>query len=99
MVQINPYDLMYKQQNETQPKKQDKIDKHIEFLNGCDNLEEAKEYILANIELSENGWVNFPELNKDLYIVIEDNKVEFCALKNKEQYYGKGWLARKTDEL
>ena len=97
MAQLNPYDLMYRRQTETQPKEKDEIDKHIDFFNSCDGLKDAKEYILEHFELSANGWISYPELNKELYIIIEENKVEFCALKNHTQYYGKGWIARKMD--
>lgn len=99
MAEINPYDLMYKNQLTSTPKEKDIIDKHIEFLNSCNYLHEAKDYIMNNFTLSEDGYIQFPELNKEVYIHIDDAKVEFCALKNHKQYFGKGWLPRKKDEL
>ena len=48
-------------------------------------------------EFKNTKWVHYSELNKKLYLHIEDDKIEVCALKKDIQYFGKGWKLVNQD--
>lgn len=71
----------------------DEVDIHIQFLKTCDEYDEVKEYLLEHFgDINGERWVDFTQYNKECYLKMEDNRIEFCSLKNHKQYYGKGWL-------
>ena len=73
--------------------KKDEVDTYIDFLKGCNDYDEVKNYLIEHFgETSGQRFINFDECNKTCYINFEDNKIEFCSLKNHKQYYGKGWM-------
>ena len=76
----------------------DEVEKHIEFLKGCDDYEEVKSYLEKHFgEIDGEQWVDFEKCHKECYLNFEDGKIEFCSLKNNKQYYGKGWIKIQND--
>lgn len=72
--------------------KVDEIDQYIEELKVIDEYSEVKDFIEKKFgEIHSPEFKEYPELGKMVTIVLDDEKVEFCALKNNKQYYGKGW--------
>lgn len=82
----------------TQFSKLDDVDVHIQFLKTCDEYDEVKEYLMEHFgDINGERWIDFAEYNKECYLKMEDNRIEFCSLKNHKQYYGKGWLKVNND--
>ena len=53
---------------------------------------DVKNYLTNKFgEVQGEKWIEFPELKKHIYINIDDEKCEFCTLKDREQYFGRGW--------
>ena len=100
MVELNKYGMYQMGYEVFKEREKDEIDKHIEFLNKENSLEMVRCYIVEHFGTFEGGkWFEFPDLEKDVYIVLTEEKIEFCAEKRHKQYYGKGWLKLKRDNL
>ena len=98
MAEFNKFS-MYSLGYETIRKiEKDEIDKHIDFLTEENSYEEAKSYLIEHFgEFENDKWIEFPEINKTCYLLITNDRVEFCAQKNHKDYYGKGWLNSKKE--
>lgn len=93
MAEFNKYSFYSLGYETANAVSKDKLDKHIDFLKGEDNYDDVRAYLIEHFEEAENGkWFEYPELNKQCYLVVSENKIEFCVEKNHKQYYGKGWL-------
>ena len=90
-MQYNAYDI-YSVQNKLISASLDEVDtlvKGVQFTKGYDEL---KTYLEEHFDsFAGEKWVDYDDLNKSVYMKIEENNIEFCALKNDEQYYGKGF--------
>lgn len=92
MATLNQYSL-YSYNNGGNILQKDEVDKHIEFFKDCNDYEKVKSYILEHFgEVNGEQWINYDNYNKECYLKFNDERIEFCSLKNHEQYYGKGWL-------
>ncbi len=78
----------------------DEVDICRQDLMRMTEYEDVKNFITRKFgEFEGKKWVKYPELNKHVYLYKDDEKVEFCALKNKKQYWGRGWkLEEVTNE-
>ncbi|MBQ7763731.1 hypothetical protein IJ384_00030 [bacterium] len=94
MAEFNKFSMYSLVNGATEMPKQDELDKHIDFLKGENDYDEVRNYLLEHFGdvPDESKWVDFPELNKQCYLVVSSERVEFCVEKNHKQYYGKGWL-------
>ena len=98
MTEFNKFSLYSMGYEAVKKVEKDVIDLHIEHLNKENCYDEAKAYIMEHFgEVEQGKWVEFPELNKTCYLVVTNEKVEFCAQKNHQDYYGKGWLKHKEE--
>ena len=70
----------------------DKVDSYIQEVRDMTFYEDLKSSLVSHFgEFSGIKWVEYPELKKDLYLLLEEDKIEICALKNDIQYFGRGW--------
>lgn len=70
----------------------DKIDTMVDEIIDLHAYDEVKNFVEKNFgNIQGEQWFDYPELNKKIYLLNEDKKVEICMLKNDKQYYGKGW--------
>ena len=93
MSEFNRFSLYSLTQNSSPVVSKDFLDKHIDYLKNEDNYDEVRDYLMKYFEEAEDGkWFEYPELNKQCYLILSDNRIEFCVEKNHKQYYGKGWL-------
>lgn len=98
MAEFNKFNLYSMGFEAATIKKVDEIDKHIDFLKFQDDYDEVRSYLVEHFGNIENDkWFEYPELGKSLYLVISDEKLEFCAQKNHKDYYGKGWRKIKEE--
>ena len=98
MAEFNKFSLYSMGYEAVKKVEKDEIDLHIEHLNKENLYEEAKAYIVSHFgEFDKDKWVEFPEINKTCYLLVTDERVEFCAQKNHQDYYGKGWLKHKEE--
>lgn len=98
MAELNKYSLYAG--GAMQIREQDKVDKFISDLKEMNEYEEVCTYLEEHFgENQKSGIIEFPELNKQISIVYKDNAVEFCAAKNRKQYFGKGWLFVNDEKL
>lgn len=99
MTQLNKYGLYNIGNEQSFEKKTDIIDEYIKFFEDCNSFNEVRDYISSSFGSFEGDkWIEYPDLNKKLYILVQEDRLEFCALKNDIQYYGKGWIIRKEEE-
>ena len=77
----------------------DEVDVCRQDLMRMTEYEDVKNFITRKFgDFEGKKWVNFPELNKHVYLYKDDEKVEFCALKDKKQYWGRGWKLEEIKE-
>jgi len=98
MAELNKYGLYQMGYEVFKEVEKDIIDKHIDFLQKENDIKKVREYIIANFgEFENDKWFDFPELEKDCYIFLSSEKIEFCAQKFHKQYFGKGWKKIKEE--
>ena len=79
--------------------KTDEVDDYIAELRDLDEYEDAKKFVQDHFGTVEGvKFFEFPELSKSVSVVLDEEKVEICALKNNRQYYGKGWKLISKNE-
>ena len=99
-MQFNPYNLYAMNVNTNDFQKKDKLDNYIDEIRDFEEYDDIRNYIIEHFgRIDGVKWMKFPENNKLLYICVDDDKVEVCALKNKMQYFGKGWKLIKNDSM
>lgn len=93
MAEFNKFNLYSYNCGNINIRQKDEVDKHIEFFDSCNDYAEVKDYILEHFgDINEEKWINFDSCQKECYFKFNDERIEFCSLKNHKQYYGKGWL-------
>ena len=91
-MQFNQYNMYSYNANIQQSKVLDEVDIIKQDLLRMTEYEDVKNFIINKYgEFEGDKWVKFPELNKMVYLYLDSEKVEFCALKDKKQYWGRGW--------
>lgn len=73
----------------------DDVDIYVDFLSQEDDFEAVKSYLLEHFENVDNNWFEYDKINKTCYVSIKEDRIEFCAQKNHQDYFGKGWLKVK----
>ena len=72
--------------------KVDEVDDIVKCIKTINNYDEAMNYIMShfgNIETEKE--FNYPDIDKQIAIVLKKNAVEFFAGSKRKQYFGKGW--------
>ena len=73
----------------------DECIKKLELMN---EFYGVKDYLMSIFGSFRGAkWIDYPVLNKEVYLLIEKEKVEFCVLEDEKQYYGKGWMLATKD--
>ena len=71
---------------------QDIVDGYMQELIDIDEFDSVKDFVSDKFgDINGEKWLDYPDLHKEVYLLVEDCKIEFCALKNEKQYFGKGW--------
>ena len=70
----------------------DDVDNYIRDIDNIDEYHIVKDYISTRFGQFE-GWKQFdyPELNKQIAITINEKEITFCVAKSYKQYYGTSW--------
>ena len=77
----------------------DEVDKYVQEISDIYTYKYVIKYINKNFELNkERTLIEYPELNKQIEIVLKENTVEFFAAKDWKQIFGRGWKD-VTDQL
>ncbi len=77
----------------------DKVDEYVNDLNNLYTYQDVIKYVNKHFEINkERTLMEYPELNKQVEIVLKENTVEFFAAKNWTQYFGRAWKDI-TDEI
>ena len=98
MSEFNKFSLYSLNYESFQRKEKDQVDKHIEFLNKEDDFEKVQSYLQEHFGDFNNGkWFEFEDIHKSCYLLVKDGKIEFCAQKNHQDYFGKGWIKIKEE--
>ena len=91
-MQFNKYNRYSLNYDINSMSKIDEVDSCIQDVRNMNIYEDIRSYLTERFgEFSGDKWVDFPDLHKELFLRIEDDKIEVCALKNNNQYFGQGW--------
>ena len=91
MTEFNKYNL-YSMQYGQSVTKQDEVDTLVESVKLTKDYYELKEFLVSKFgEFNGKKWVDYDELHKSVYLNHDGENIEFCALKNDTQYFGKGF--------
>ena len=100
MSELNQYNFYSLNSNYESKVKEDKVDKYISELNNINEYEDVCAFVLANFgDVQTEKLFDFPELNKQIFILFKENAVEIFAAKNKNQFFSKGWKQVEKDKL
>lgn len=90
-MQFNQYSLYSMAFN--QEKKDDIVDSCLKDLRDLSRYEEVRKYVESKFgNIDGEKLIEYDDINKQIHIVLDDERVEVCAAKDWTQYYGKGWL-------
>ena len=91
MAELNIYSLYNFQSNYSELFKQDEVDIILDKFKKLEELDDVRATVEETFHISEGvNWFEYPN-NKEVSVVIDEDKIEICALKNHKQIYGKGW--------
>lgn len=77
----------------------DSVDELKQDLLRMTEYDDVKNFITHKFgEFEGEKWVQYPELGKQVYLCLNSEKIEFCALKDKKQYFGRGWKLKEVDK-
>ena len=90
-MSFNPYNI-YSINAGIKTEVRDQIDTCINEIKDFCEYDEIKNYLEENFgNIQGEKWIHYEELHKNLYLRVESDRIEVCALKNEQQYFGKGW--------
>ena len=91
-MQFNQYSLYSLNFQNNISNHMDEVDVCIQEVRDMTLYEDIKSYLTEHFgNFSGEKWVEYPELHKDLFLRLDKDKIEVCALKNDNQYFGRGW--------
>lgn len=77
----------------------DEVDVYRQNLMRMTEYDDVRNYLVSKFgEFEGVKWVKFADLNKLVYLYLDEQKAEFCALKDNHKYWGKGWMLVEADE-
>ena len=72
--------------------KADEVDNYINQIKDFEEYNENKDFIREHFgNIHGEKQQEYKDLGKQIYLLVEDDRIEFCAIKNNFQYFGKGW--------
>ena len=97
-MQFNSYNMYSYNANASQCQILDEVDEYKQNVMRMTEYEDVKSFIQIKFgEFEGKKIVAFPKLDKHIYLYIDDKRVEFCTLKNKKQYFGRGWRLKEDN--
>ena len=97
MSEFNKFSL-YSMNVTQQAPSLDKVDELVSDVRKINEYFELKDYIEQHFGTFEGvKFVDYDDIEKRVYLKLEENVAEFCALKNDKQYFGKGlkWISNE----
>jgi hypothetical protein len=95
MATLNSYSLYQLNGTNQLSSKKDQVDTIVDEILNINELNEIKDYVSKHFgEIEGSKWFEYPALNKMIYVLNDENRVEICMLRDERQYYGKGWATR-----
>ena len=92
MAEFNQFSMYGKNFQSAEMLHKDRVDTMIDEIRSINMYNEIQDFVKKNFgEVNGVQWFEYPELNKFIYVLNEDKKIEICMVKNNKQYYGKGW--------
>ena len=98
-MQFNQYNLYSYNANISQCNTLDEVDICKQELLRITEYDAVKDFLIRKFGNFEGKkWINFPKVGKQVYLYLDEEKVEFCALKDKKQYWGRGWILEEVSD-
>lgn len=99
MMQFNQYNLYSYNANIAQSSILDEVDNCKQELLRITEYDAVKDFLTTKFGKFEGEkWVEYPDISKYVYLYIDEEKVEFCAIKDNKQYWGRGWRLEEVKE-
>ena len=99
MASINQFSLYSMNGNLNTEQKEDQVDVYIRELTQINDYNEVMNYVQEKFgDISGNKMFEYPEIKKQINVFTEKNRVEICAAKEYQQYWGKGWFDKAAAE-
>ena len=92
MAEFNKFSLYNYNLQQANLSTKDIVDKMVDEIIDLHMYADVKDFVNTNFgEVDGIKWFDYPKLNKKVYVLNEEERVEICMLKNGKQFYGKGW--------
>lgn len=93
MAELDMYNLYSMGGNYNVAPKTDEVDGYIKELVSIDDYDEVADFVQSHFgQINGERLIEYPDINKQINIHSEKNKIEICVAKDRKQYWGKGWL-------
>lgn len=98
MAEFSKYNLYSINTGSDLVKKSDEVDLFLDGLKTLTEYGDVLDFVQEHFgEFEGTKLLNFPEINKQIHLLVETRRIEICAAKNKHQYYGQGWMIKTED--
>ena len=95
-MEFNQFNMYAYNAEVSKAQKIDEVDECRHELLRMTEYDDVKNFLQRKFgEFKGEKWVTYQELNKLVYLYNDEEKVEFCAIKDGEQYWGRGWRLEK----
>ena len=79
--------------------KRDFVDDYVSDLTKLREYSDVKEFLISKFgDISGEHWFEYPEIDKKIFVFLDETRAEFCALNHNRHYYGQGWKLIENNE-
>ena len=91
-MEFNQYNMYAYAAEQSRSSALDEVDEFRQNLLRMTEYDDVRNFITNKYgEFEGKKWIKYPKLHKKVYLYLDDEKIEFCALKDKKQYWGRRW--------
>ena len=99
MAELNQFSLYSMGGNYNVQPKCDEVDTIVKELVSIDEYEKVVNFVREHFgDVHGNRLFEYDDINKQINVFTEENRVEICVAKDRKQYWGKGWLLPKSEK-
>ena len=99
-MEFNQYKMYSYNADSAKTQVLDEVDSCRQELMRMTEYDDVKNYLLNKFgEFEGKKWVKSSDNNKSIYMYIDNVQINFAALKDKQQYWGRSWILQQPDDV
>ena len=93
MAEFNKYALYTMGGMVNNMPKEDTVDKCVNELRRLDEYDDVLKFVTEHFgDINGDKMIEYPDINKQIYVVVDEKKIEVHAAKNMTQFFGNSWI-------